>query len=60
MVTVKTYRHIVIEFKSEGCTPEELNAIANAKRDEICKGIGQGGVTGCRKEKTVFWTLMQG
>lgn len=59
-VTVKTYRHIVLEFKSDGCTPEELNKIASDKRDEICKEIGQAGVTGFSDEKKVFWTLMQG
>lgn len=60
MVTVKTYRHIVLEFTSDGCTSEELNAIASAKRDEICKEIGQAGIIGKSLEKKVFWTLQQG
>ncbi len=60
MVTVKTYRHIILEFQSEGCTTAELNAIADTKWDEICKEIGQAGVTGWSGEKKVFWTVNRG
>jgi len=60
MVTVKTYRHIVLEFRSTGATAEEVNEFANAKTEAILRDIGQCGVTGREKGKEVYWTVQRG
>jgi len=60
VVTVKTYRHIVIEFRSTSATPEQVNEFANAKTEAIMQDIGQCGVTGREKGKEVYWTVSKG
>lgn len=60
MVTIKTYRHIVLEFRSTSATPEQVNEIANAKVEEILSYTGPQGVTGQEKGKEVYWTAYKG
>ncbi len=59
VVTVKTYRHIVLEFRSTGAAAEEVNEIANAKTEAILQSIGQCGVTGREKGKEVYWNVQR-
>ncbi len=60
LVSVVTYRHIVLKFHSTTVTPEEIIEIANKKRDGVCEQIGHAGITGNEKGKTVFWELEKG
>lgn len=60
MVTIKTYRHIVLEFRSDSATPEQVNEYANAKTETTMQDIGQCGVTGKEKGKEIYWTARKG
>ena len=62
MVTVKTYRHITLEFHSNTLNSEEINKFANVTRDEIIQTIGDNEhfILISEKGKDVYWKAEKG